>query len=124
MNKKPCIAIIDENLMIQKFLSHYMSELFQVVCLQKENLINHLQHNLSTLDAILIDINSAENQVEYIIKSFGIQSKKTIIVLSGQQSNEEKINCLRWGADDYIAKPFIPEELLLKLYNRIQKSIV
>lgn len=38
-----------------------------------------------------------------------------LLVLSGKEETSSKIQCLRHGADDYLVKPFNPEELELRL---------
>ena len=38
-----------------------------------------------------------------------------VILISGNSSNEARIQGLRMGADDYLAKPFSPRELIMKI---------
>ena len=47
--------------------------------------------------------------------------KTPIIMLSGINSVAERIEGLRQGADDYIVKPFIFEELLARIQNLIRR---
>ena len=44
-----------------------------------------------------------------------ITDKCKIIVISSSDKSEEKIKCLNLGANDFICKPFHPEELEIKL---------
>jgi DNA-binding response OmpR family regulator len=41
--------------------------------------------------------------------------KAPIIVLSAKRSSEDKVTCLRRGADDYVSKPFDLPELMARL---------
>jgi DNA-binding response OmpR family regulator len=45
-----------------------------------------------------------------------------ILVLSGNDTSNDRIVALRAGADDYLIKPFNPEELEVRLEN-IQKRM-
>jgi DNA-binding response OmpR family regulator len=38
-----------------------------------------------------------------------------IIMLSGEDNPETRIKCLDNGADDYVLKPFNPQELLARI---------
>jgi DNA-binding response OmpR family regulator len=44
-----------------------------------------------------------------------------IIILSGIESSNNKIKCLKEGADDYLVKPFNPEELDVRLDNILKR---
>jgi DNA-binding response OmpR family regulator len=40
-----------------------------------------------------------------------------VMILSGIEKSNERIRFLKAGAEDYMVKPFSPEELRLKLLN-------
>ena len=42
-------------------------------------------------------------------------SQTPVLILSGRQSEQEKVECLDLGADDYLAKPFGVNELLARI---------
>jgi DNA-binding response OmpR family regulator len=44
-----------------------------------------------------------------------------LIILSGKESTSNKILCLKLGADDYLVKPFNPEELSLRIQNILNR---
>ncbi len=53
------------------------------------------------------------------VRESGFFSEIPIIILSSRDSSEDRIKCLKLGADDYMMKPFNPEELLI----RIEKTL-
>ena len=46
-----------------------------------------------------------------------------IILLTAKGEVEHRIHGLELGADDYLGKPFEPQELLLRIKNIINKSV-
>ena len=46
----------------------------------------------------------------------------TIILLTAKGEAEERIHGLEIGADDYLAKPFEPKELILRIKNILNKT--
>ncbi len=71
-------------------------------------------------DVIIADMNMPElNGYEFItqIRSSGYFRDVPLIMLSGNESSADKIKCLKAGADDYLVKPFNPEELEARIEN-------
>jgi DNA-binding response OmpR family regulator len=46
-----------------------------------------------------------------------------LVMLSGKDETSHKIKCLKQGADDYVVKPFNPEELDLRIRKLMAKAI-
>lgn len=49
------------------------------------------------------------------VKASGYFADIPIIVLSSLDSSNDRIKCLKLGAEDYMVKPFNPEELLIRI---------
>ena len=56
------------------------------------------------------------NLIQYIKKA----SKTPIIMLTAMNENNDKIDGLKTGTDDYLSKPFEPEELFLRINNLLK----
>lgn len=69
-------------------------------------------------DVIIADLNTPHlNGLQLVsqLKSSGCFSSIPVIIVSGDQSSEKRIQCLSAGADDYILKPFNPKELDIRV---------
>jgi two-component system KDP operon response regulator KdpE len=66
-------------------------------------------------DAVLLDLGLPDLDGTHLVKTVRANSEVPIIVVSGRGAEEEKIAVLDQGADDFIAKPFLPGELLARL---------
>ena len=53
------------------------------------------------------------------IKSDGYWQQVPVIMLTARAAEEDKLQALRMGVDDYLTKPFSPEELLARVANLI-----
>ena len=68
-------------------------------------------------DVIILDLMLPQKDGLTIIKDLREEKIETpIIVLTAKASTEDKVECLLAGADDYMTKPFVLEELLARLY--------
>lgn len=66
-------------------------------------------------DAVFLDLGLPDMDGVEIIKKIREWSNMPIIVISARSEDEDKIEALDAGADDYLTKPFSVEELLARL---------
>jgi two-component system KDP operon response regulator KdpE len=71
---------------------------------------NERPPNLIILDLGLPDMEGTE-----VCRRIRAQSPVPIVVLSARGAEADKVNALDLGADDYVTKPFGPEELLARI---------
>ncbi len=72
--------------------------------------IANMQPDLVLLDINLPDINGLE-----VLRSVRVHSFLPMIILSGFGKDRDRVAALEAGADDYMAKPFSPEELIARV---------
>jgi DNA-binding response OmpR family regulator len=66
-------------------------------------------------DLVLLDINLPDMNGMEVLKSVRSHSFLPMIVLSGYGRDRDRVMALEAGADDYMAKPFSPEELVARV---------
>jgi DNA-binding response OmpR family regulator len=66
-------------------------------------------------DLVLLDLNLPDINGIEILRSVRMHSFLPMIVLSGYGQDRDRVNALEAGADDYMAKPFSPEELVARV---------
>lgn len=66
-------------------------------------------------DLVLLDINLPDINGLDILRSVRTHSFLPMIVLSGYGKDGDRVMALEAGADDYMAKPFSPEELIARV---------
>jgi two-component system, OmpR family, KDP operon response regulator KdpE len=68
-----------------------------------------------TPDLIVLDLGLPDLQGTEVCRRIRTASQVPIVVLSARGAEADKVNALDLGADDYITKPFGPEELLARI---------
>lgn len=75
------------------------------------------------LDLILLDLGLPDQTGLQVLKQVREWSQIPIIVLTVQDSDEDKIAALDGGADDYVTKPFSVPELLVRMRVALRRSV-
>ena len=127
---KKSILIVDDDKRLRELLKDYLSEKnFQIyLCedyLEAKEILSFFLFDLIILDRMMPS-GDGINLVEFVRQ----HSNSPIILLTAMGEDQNKIDGLRIGADDYVTKPFEPEELYLRIIkilnfydNIINKSI-
>jgi len=115
MKKK--ILVIDDERTIRVLLENFLKE--YIVTTKNDGLegLSWLQEG-NMPDLIVADIQMPNlDGYEFVkqLRASGFFKEIPLIVLSGIESTAEKVKCLKLGANDYIVKPFNPEELLIRI---------
>jgi two-component system KDP operon response regulator KdpE len=66
-------------------------------------------------DLIILDLGLPDLEGTEVCRRIRAQSAVPIVVLSARGAEADKVNALDLGADDYVTKPFGPEELLARI---------
>jgi two-component system KDP operon response regulator KdpE len=66
-------------------------------------------------DLIVLDLGLPDLEGTEVCRRVRAQSAVPILVLSARGAETDKVNALDLGADDYVTKPFGPEELLARI---------
>lgn len=110
MNK---ILIVDDERNIGMLLQNFLSADYDVTFIDNSlEALDWLEDNLP--DLIISDLQMPDlDGYEFIrkVRLRGFTSHTPIIVLSALQESKERVRCYRLGAQDYLTKPFNPEEL-------------
>jgi DNA-binding response OmpR family regulator len=111
MKKK--ILVVDDEKSICLLLENFLSQDYDVVSINDGlEALEWLEENLP--DLIISDIQMTKmDGYEFLtnVRQKGFTRHTPIIMLSGKSESKERIKCYKLGAQDYLTKPFNPEEL-------------
>ena len=113
------ILIVDDDKRLRELLEDYLTKKKYNVYLSDDftsakNILDYF-----IFDLIIIDRMMPSGDGIDLIKIIKDKNDTPTILLTAMTQSENKIEGLKTGADDYVSKPFEPEELLL----RIQKLL-
>ena len=73
-------------------------------------------------DLLLLDLGLPDMDGSEIIRSVRAWSRMPIIIISARSAEIDKAAALDMGADDYLTKPFLMQELLLRVQHLLQRA--
>ena len=116
------IIIIDDDRELGAMLSEFLApDHFRVsACTTGEDGLARLQEqdfDLAILDIMLPGMNGIE-----VLKAIRRSSDIPVIMLTARGDDVDRILGLEFGADDYIAKPFNPRELLARIKAILRRT--
>lgn len=56
-----------------------------------------------------------------LLKRYRTSTEVPVLILSAREDSADKVRALKLGADDYVTKPFWPEELLARVAARLRR---
>jgi len=113
------ILIIDDDRRLRELLENFLKEKKYNIYLSDD--FSSAQDILKffIFDLVIIDRMMPSGDGINLIEIVKENTKTPVILLTAMGESENRIEGLKYGADDYLSKPFEPEEL----YLRIQKLI-
>ena len=117
---KKNILIVDDDKRLRELLKDYLDEKnYQIyLCedfLEAKEILSFILFDLIILDRMMPSGDGIE-----LVNFIKNHSKTPVIMLTAMGDDQNKIEGLKIGADDYLSKPFEPEEL----YLRIKKLLI
>ena len=123
MNKfKAHILVVDDDDGIRNLVKQYLNEnnFLVTTAISAEDAVKKI--NLIKFDLIVLDIMMpGKNGLEFTIENKQ-KINTPIILLTAKGEASERVEGLEVGADDYLAKPFEPKELILRIKNILNKT--
>jgi DNA-binding response OmpR family regulator len=117
------VLIIDDEPVMLKLLEQILKSKYVVDTQENGKDALEWLYSGNIPDLIVADLKMPElDGFEFIrlIRESGYFADLPLIVLSGEESSSERIRCLKLGANDYLIKPFNPEELSLRIENLLR----
>ncbi len=112
------ILVIDDEITIRSLIVRILRKKYEVI--EKNDGLEGLywMQSGNIPDLIVVDLQMPNvDGYEFIknVRASGFFKDIPLLMLSGIDDSNERVKCLRIGANDFLVKPFNPEELDIKI---------
>ncbi len=119
------ILLVDDDLKNSMLLKRFLEVEGYCVTYANNGAIGWELYHTSKPDLILLDINMPEmNGFELAQKIREVNQKVLIFFLTDRTEKDDRLKGFSLKGNDYIPKPFYPEELIAKIKERFENRII
>jgi two-component system, OmpR family, phosphate regulon response regulator OmpR len=122
---EPHLLVVDDDARLRDLLRRYLSDSGFRVTGAADVPEARAQLASFAFDLIVLDVMMPGESGLDLTRALRTESKSSgpvpVLLLTAMAEPEDRINGLEQGADDYLAKPFEPRELVLRIRNILQR---
>lgn len=121
MNNRKILVVEDEKNILEVIEAYLLKEGFRVITAEDGEMALELFKN-EKIHLIVLDLMLPKISGEEVCTTIRATSDIPIIMLTAKVDEDDKIEGLTIGADDYITKPFSPRELVSRVKALLRRS--
>ncbi len=121
-HKKDHILVVDDDAEIRQLLKVYLEKHGLRASTAENGLAMWQQLKQASIDLIVLDLMMPGEDGLSLCRKLRTDSPIPIIMLTALGEETDRIVGLEMGADDYLAKPFNPRELLARINSVLRRS--
>jgi DNA-binding response OmpR family regulator len=121
MSHAGCVLVVDDDASIREMLRDYLSSHGYEVALASDGTSMRSQIEAATPDLVLLDLGLPREDGLSLARYLRERYDVGIIMVTGAATTVDRIVGLEVGADDYVAKPFEPRELLARIKSVMRR---
>lgn len=123
-NGRRLVLMVEDDNKLREVLTKFLSRNdYEVLAAENGKVgLELFYENSKNLDIVLLDGMLPDIDGVDVLKEIREHSQVPVIMLTARESEEDQLNGLNNGADNYIAKPFLMKVLLVHMDKLIQKN--
>jgi two-component system phosphate regulon response regulator OmpR len=118
----PHLLVVDDDNRIRTLLSRYLGDHGFRVDMAADAAEARRRMTGLAFDLLIVDVMMPDEDGISLVKSLRQTSNVPVLMLTARSEAESRIAGLESGADDYLAKPFEPRELLLRINAILRRA--
>ena len=116
------VLLIDDDRRLQELITSYLGDNGVNVTSVSDGARGLIALDGGAFDAVLLDVMMPGMDGLEVCKRIRAKSRIPVLMLTAKGDETDRVVGLELGADDYIAKPFSPRELLARLRAVLRRS--
>lgn len=123
-NDRRLVLMVEDDNKLREVLTKFLSRNdYEVLAAENGKVgLKLFYENSKNLDIVLLDGMLPDIDGVDVLKEIREHSQVSVIMLTARESEEDQLNGLNNGADNYITKPFLMKVLLVHMDKLIQKN--
>ncbi len=122
MDEMPHVLVVDDDTRLRELLSRYLGENGFRVTVARDAADARARMAGFSFDVLVLDVMMpGENGLD-LTRALRQGSAVPILLLTAMGEADDRVNGFESGADDYLAKPFEPRELVLRLKSILRRA--
>ncbi|MFZ4288052.1 response regulator [Variovorax sp. HJSM1_2] len=123
MKPQPQILVVDDDAGITSLLRDYLARFDFCAHAASDGASMHDQLARQPIDLVVLDLMLPGTDGLTLARELRQRSSVPIIMLTARAAAVERVVGLELGADDYMAKPFEPRELVARIQTVLRRSV-
>jgi two-component system OmpR family response regulator len=122
MERADHVLVVDDDAEIRKLLGEYLERNGFRVSLATDGTEMRRALDRSRPDIVVLDLMLPGDSGLKLCRDLRVESSLPVIMLTARAEEIDRIVGLEMGADDYLAKPFSPRELLARIRSILRRA--
>jgi two-component system, OmpR family, phosphate regulon response regulator OmpR len=118
---EPHLLVVDDDARLRDLLRRYLADSGFRVTSVADAREARAQLATFTFDLVVLDVMMPGESGLDLTRALRSENTVPVLLLTAMAEPEDRVNGLEQGADDFLAKPFEPRELVLRIRNILQR---
>ncbi|WP_163226458.1 response regulator transcription factor, partial [Campylobacter fetus] len=116
------ILMIEDDLELAEILTEYLEQFEVHITTCEDPYLGLSTLSTSKFDLVILDLTLPGIDGLEVCKEIRKKNDIPIIISSARHDLSDKVNAFELGADDYLPKPYNPQELLVRIKSHLRRQ--
>lgn len=116
------ILVVDDDDKLRALLTQFLSAQGYIVSYAENAADARRLLKVFTVDLVLLDVMMPNEKGTVLAQELRAKGAPPVLLLTALGAPDDRVLGLEAGADDYVVKPFVPKELVLRINNIIERT--